>query len=229
MMNFRFSILDSRLLGPCRAARACVGLKSKIENPKSKIPRAARAFSLVEVLVALTIFALSAIILGSSYVNVLNSYAVASRAAATNEDVAFARSLILTQPDVTKLQDGGEFDSASGGRVKWTAEILPTTTADLFTVNFTCEVTSSNGGDPDKTAQTFTVLRPTWSIDPAARAQLRQDTKNRIFELQGKTADGAAGGAAAGGPAGATFGGASGGATGARAGASAPSAGRPSR
>jgi general secretion pathway protein I len=158
-----------------------------------------RAFSLVEVLVALAIFALSAIILGSSYVNVLNSYAVAARSAQTNEDIGFARSLVTTQPDITKLQDGGEFDSATSGRhVKWSAEITPTATADLFTVVFTCEITDAAQPQPDKTVQTFMLLRPTWSIDPAARSQLRQDTRNRINELQGKTAGtGPAAGAAA--------------------------------
>ena len=151
-----------------------------------------RAFSLLEVLVALTIFALSAIILGSAYVNVLNSYAVASRFAKTNEDVAFARSLVVTQPDITKLQDGGEFDGVAG-RVKWSAEITPTTTADVFTVVFTCETTDPAKPDPEKTVQTFTLLRPTWSIDPAARSQLRQDAKNRIYEIQGKTSGAGAG------------------------------------
>ena len=143
-------------------------------------------FTLLEVLVALTIFAMAAIFLGSSYVNVLNSYAVAARAAQSSEDLAFARSLVLTEPDITKLQNGGEFDTASGRRAKWTAEIVPTTIADLFTVTFTCEIANPNAGDPDKSVQTFTVLRPTWSIDPAARSQLRLDAKNRIAELQGK-------------------------------------------
>ena len=146
-------------------------------------------FSLVEVLVALAIFAMSAILLGSSYVNVLNAYAVATRSAQTNEDVAFARSLVITQPDVTKLQDGGAFDSATSGRhVKWSAEITPTATADLFAVAFSCEIADSAQSQPDKTVQTFMLLRPTWSIDAAARSQLRQDAKNRIYELQGKTA-----------------------------------------
>jgi general secretion pathway protein I len=190
-MNFGFSILDFGLAEPSGRAGGAVFLKSKIENQKSKIPRAARGFSLVEVLMALTIFALAAIVLGSSYANVLNSYAVAARTAASSEDLAYARSLVLTQPDLTKLQDGGEFDTASGRHAKWTAEITPTTTADLFTVVFTCEISAANSGDPEKTVQTFTLLRPTWSIDPAARSQLRQDTKNRILELQGKIAGGA--------------------------------------
>jgi general secretion pathway protein I len=95
---------------------------------------------------------------------------------------------VLTQPDITKLQDGGDFDTASGRHAKWTAEITPTTTADLFTVVFTCEFAAANSGSPEKITQTFTVLRPTWSIDPAARSQLRQDAKTRILELQGKLA-----------------------------------------
>jgi prepilin-type N-terminal cleavage/methylation domain-containing protein len=158
----------------------------------SRIPRA--GFSLLEVLVALTIFALSAIILGSAYVNVLNSYAVAGRVAQTHEDLEFARSLVITQPDLTKLEDGGEFDGANGRRVKWSAEITPTTTTDVFTVVFTCEIADPAQPQPEKTVQTFSLLRPTWSIDPAARSLLRQDAKNRIYELQGKTAGAGSGG-----------------------------------
>ena len=158
-------------------------------------------FSLVEVLMALTIFALAAIILGSSYVNVLTSYSIASQTAASSEDLAYARSLVLTQPDITKLQEGGEFETVAGRHAKWSAEITPTTTADLFTVVFSCEFAAANAGDPEKIVQTFTVLRPTWSIDPAARSQLRQDAKTRILELQGKLAGGTGAGGARGGTA----------------------------
>ena len=150
----------------------------------------AGGFSLLEVLVALTIFAMSAIILGSAYVNVLNSYAVAGRFAKTSEDLAFARSLVATQPDITKLESGGEFEGASGRRVKWSAEITPTTTADLFTVVFTCEISDPAQPQPEKVVQTFMLLRPTWSIDAAARSKLREDAKARIFEIQGKAAGG---------------------------------------
>lgn len=143
-------------------------------------------FTLVEVLVALTIFAISAIILSAAYVNILLSYQIVSRVEQTNEDIAFARSLVLTEPDRTKLEQGGEFDTAAGRRAKWSVDIASTTTADLFTVTFTCEIEDPAQTEPQKTVQTFTVLRPTWSIDPAERSQLRQDAKNRIFELQGK-------------------------------------------
>lgn len=144
------------------------------------------AFTLIEVLVALTIFALSAIILGGAYMNVQVSYAAVARGEQVSEDVAFARSLVLTEPDRTKLEQGGEFDTASGRHTKWSVDIASTTTADVFTVTFTCEVSDPAQAEPQKQVQTFTVLRPTWSIDTAERSQLRQDAKNRIYKIQGK-------------------------------------------
>ncbi len=144
------------------------------------------AFTLIEVLVALAIFAMAAIMLGASYLNVLNSYDIVARLNQLDADIAYARSIVVLEPDITKLQNGGEFDTADQRHVKWTADIQPTATADLFTVNFTCEVTSTAGGEPQKVTETFMLLRPTWSVDPAARGQLRTDAHNRILELQGK-------------------------------------------
>jgi general secretion pathway protein I len=58
--------------------------------------------------------------------------------------------------------------------------------ADLFTVVFTCDVTDPSRPGPEKVTQTFTVLRPTWSIDTAERDKLREETRKRITELQQK-------------------------------------------
>ena len=132
------------------------------------------------------IFALSAVILASAYVNVLNGYLIVERVAQSSADVAFARSLVLTEPDRKKLEQGGEFDTTDNRHVKWEVEILSTSTADLFTVNFTCSVGSLGDPEPQKTVQTFTLLRPTWSIDPGERSKLREAAKTRILELQGK-------------------------------------------
>lgn len=135
---------------------------------------------------AIAIFAFSAVILASTYVNVLNGYLLVERSAQSNADLTFARSLVLTEPDRKKLEQGGEFDATDGRRAKWEVEILSTSTADLFTVNFTCTVGATGEAEPQKTVQTFTVLRPTWSIDPAERSKLREDAKQRILEMQAK-------------------------------------------
>jgi general secretion pathway protein I len=131
------------------------------------------------------IFALSAVVLGSTYVNVLNSYEAVSRGNTRDEDVAFARAQLLAEPDRAKVEAGAEFDAVENRHVRWSATIASTAMPDLFTVTFVCEVTDSNkGSEPEKTTQTFTVLRPTWS-DATEKTQLRQALRDRIAEIQG--------------------------------------------
>ena len=151
----------------------------------ARAPRAAAGFSLLEVLVALMIFALSAIVLGSTYVNILNSYEAVARGNTRDEDVAFARAQLLAQTDRAKVEAGAEFDSLENRHVRWSATLASTAMPDLFIVTFFCEVSdTTKGGDAQKTTQTFTVLRPTWS-DAAEKTQLRQAVRDRIAELQG--------------------------------------------
>jgi general secretion pathway protein I len=140
----------------------------------------------MEVLVALCIFAMAAVVLGSSYLNVLLSYELVSRSLLVNEDFAFARQIVLNEPDRKKIEEGGEFETAGGQHARWGAEIESTNVADVFKVTFTCEISDPSRPEPDKIVQTFTLLRPTWVIDAAERGKLKEDAKTRILELQGK-------------------------------------------
>jgi general secretion pathway protein I len=148
--------------------------------------RSGRGFTLLEVLVALCVFAMVVVVLGASYLNVLTSYEVVSRGVVVNEDFAFARQLVLREPDRKKLEQGGEFETADGRRAKWSVEIVSTTMPDVFNLGFTCEIADPTRTEPDKVVQNFTLLRPTWSIDVAERDKLKADVKTRIYELQGK-------------------------------------------
>jgi prepilin-type N-terminal cleavage/methylation domain-containing protein len=142
------------------------------------------AFTLIEVLVALLIFTLTAVVLGGAYLNVLNSYEVAQRANVNDNDVAFARSQLLTIADLPTAEAGAEFDDGNR-HVKWTAEIDPADTTDLFTVTFTCVLTSP-GTAPTKTVvENFMLLRPSWS-DPSAQSTLRAAAASRIAVVQGR-------------------------------------------
>jgi general secretion pathway protein I len=151
-------------------------------------PAGLSAFTLLEVLVALAIFALSAIVLGSAYLNIITSYDVVARNAAVSEDVAFARRQVMTEADRTKLEKGGEFDSANGRRVRWTVDIAPTTMPDLFTVTFNVEIDDPGKTESSKTTETITVLRPTWATDTfvADNEKLRAEVRERIQEIQQK-------------------------------------------
>ena len=148
-----------------------------------------RGFTLLEVIVALAVFALAAVVLGSAYVNVLGAYEAVARGNQTDEDVRFARAQLLAEPDHDKAEKGGDFTAPSGRPVKWHATIEPTTIADLFTVTFTCELGSVAGVDAQTVTETFTVMRPTWA-DPTENSKLKQDAQDRIAKLQGKTPSG---------------------------------------
>lgn len=146
----------------------------------------ARAFTLLEVLVAMTIFAMAAVMLASAYLNVLTSYEVVGRGVQINEDFAFARQQVLNEPDRKKVEEGGEFETAGGRRARWSAEIESTAVADVYRVAFTCEVSDPASPEPVRQTQSFLVLRPTWVIDAAERSKLKEDAKTRILELQTK-------------------------------------------
>jgi general secretion pathway protein I len=150
-----------------------------------RVSRRPSGFTLVEVMVALVIFALAAIVLGAAYVNVLEGYQVAGRLAAEDPDVAYARQELLTQADLTAAEKGDAFDTADGRHVSWTAAITAASTTDLFSVEFTCDITEPSPKPPTKVVQTFMLLRPTWS-DPTERTNLRQAAANRIAVLHGK-------------------------------------------
>jgi len=154
----------------------------------SSVPRrpVLSGFTLLEVLISLLIFVMAAVVLGSSYVNVLNGYDLAQRANERHEDIEFARALLLAEPDRDKAEQGGEFASANGRHVSYHAQIDPTQTADLFAVAFTCEINDPSAKKPETVTENFMVLRPTWS-DPTTNTALLAAAKAKISKLQGTT------------------------------------------
>src|ERR1035441_2284073 len=79
-------------------------------------------FTLLEVLVALAIFAMAAVVLGATYVNALNAYNAASRHNEYDTDLRFVRAAVLTEPDRDKAEQGGDLDLGGGKRAHWQAD-----------------------------------------------------------------------------------------------------------
>ena len=143
------------------------------------------AFTLIEVVISIAIFAIAAVMLGSAYVGVLESYEAASKGRQRDEDMRFARQLLLAESDVKKATEGADFETPDHRRVRWSSTITPTAMPDLFQVEFVCETQDTSG--TKRSSETFTLLRPNWS-EAAARDQLRKDVRERIQELStGKT------------------------------------------
>lgn len=146
-------------------------------------PSTLAAFTLLEVLIALAIFALAAVVLGATYVNALNAYEAVSRRNEYDADLRFVRSAVLTEPDRDKAEEGGDLDLGGSKRAHWQADIASTDTVDLFSVTWTCEITDPARREPYRVTQNFLLLRPTWS-DPVERTKLLEQVKQRILELQ---------------------------------------------
>jgi general secretion pathway protein I len=142
------------------------------------------AFTLLEVLVALAIFALAAVVLGATYVNALNAYEAATRRNEYDGDLRFVRATLLTEPDRDKVEEGGDVDLGGNKRARWQADVAATNTVDLFSVTWTCEITDPARREPYRVTQTFLLLRPTWS-DPVERSALLDQVKQRILQIQG--------------------------------------------
>jgi len=140
---------------------------------------------MLEVLVALAIFAGGAVMLGATYLNVLNGYAFIEHASDYQNEIKFARAALLAEPDLDTVEKGGEFEATNGRHVAWKATVDPTDTADLFTVAFECEINAAELKQPVHTTDTFRLLRPTWSkVDE--RDKLRSAARTRILDLQTK-------------------------------------------
>ena len=145
-----------------------------------------RGFTLLEVLAALTIFALGAVVLASSYINVLTSYSVAARSRDVDQDLVFVRQQLLSESDVEKAKAGAEFDGTGARHIRWSAEIEPhETVVDLFKATLNFESFDPADDEPKKVTETLMVLRPSWVTDAAKRSTLLQAAKDRIKEING--------------------------------------------
>lgn len=144
-----------------------------------------RGLTLIEVLVALAVFALAAVGLAATHGNLLLARESMQRLEREDEALREARAAVLA-PDA--LADGqlvtlsgqtlsGTLQLEDGSEASWEAELALTDVSDLFSVKLT--VRSTNGSREKVTQQEFFLLRPAWSSD-ADRQTRRQAARERL-------------------------------------------------
>lgn len=138
-----------------------------------------RAFTLIEVLVALAIFALAGIMLASAYVNVLHAHDAALRRDARAPALQLVREALRAEPVREVAEEWNELELPDEGLAHWRAVIVPTNVADLFDVTLEVELTLD--ADTEAYTETTRLLRPTWS-EPAERETLRTEARTRLAE-----------------------------------------------
>lgn len=146
--------------------------------------RSARAFTLIEVLVSLAIFALAAVVLSVAYLNVIGSYRTMGSRHEAQEDWKWVRSVVLAEPEREKVEEGGQLSLPDGRQVTWSAKIEQAGVADLFRLTLQVESPGSGNLPAWKHEESLHMLRPAWS-DPAERDRLRALTKQRVDKEQG--------------------------------------------
>lgn len=141
--------------------------------------RHSRGFTLVEVLVSLAIFALAAVVLSMSYLNVIGSYRDMGGRQQAEEDWKWLRQGLLNEPDRKKVEEGGRRALPSGESLNWSAQIAETNVADLFRVTLQAATARTEGPDAWQRSQIVYLFRPAWS-DPADREKLRDESRRRL-------------------------------------------------
>src|SRR2546425_111360 len=130
------------------------------------------AFTLIEVLVSLAIFALAAVVLGATYLNVLTGYAAVAKRNEHDQDLRLVRAVVLAEPDRKKAETGGDQALPGNRTAHWETKIEEAGVADLFQVRLRCEIRDPAQPQSWVGEETFRLLRPTWS-DPVVRDKLR--------------------------------------------------------
>ena len=148
------------------------------------VPGRRGGFTLIEVVVALMLFSFAVVVLAASYVNVLNSIESVRVDQTLEQELAFVRAQLLMEPELEKIEEGGEVPTPTHGMAVWDAVVLPTSIADLFRVDLSIELTGEGEAVPARmVTQTIFVLRPSWS-EPTERDELRAESRKRIEELR---------------------------------------------
>lgn len=138
-----------------------------------------RAFSLLECIIALALFSMSAAVLTNAFVNALLARERSYSNEQLNADIRAVRMQLLLEPNLEDAEEGGDLETLNHGEASWNATIEPTNVVDLFRVDWNVEFLSPPEGDPISHAETVYLLRPTWS-ESNERSELLEDKKQAL-------------------------------------------------
>ncbi len=142
------------------------------------------AFSLIEVVIAVAIFATAATVLMSTFVNALLARESAVSNDLVNADIRAVRMQLLLEPDIEAAEDGDEYETLNSGEASWQAIIQPTNVVDLFRVEFSIQFSEPPEGQAAEYLETLYLLRPTWS-ESEDRSSLLQDKREALEDIRG--------------------------------------------
>ena len=134
-------------------------------------------FTLIEVLVALALFAVALNIISASFINVLIIREKKDKLTYESFAIDTARKQLLLEKNIEEAQDGATFENYEIGETSWSSEIFPTEIVDLYECNLTIDFLDQENLRHE---ETLFLLRPTWSQSDE-RLTLLEDKKNKLI------------------------------------------------
>ena len=140
-------------------------------------------FSLMEVLVALAIFAIAIAVLAQAVNNAIRGLELVKHDQHQAQLYRFGLRQILRLEERDEVEDGGKFETPEDGSIDWSAEVEETEILDLFELKVEMSLEGQEVSVFDDKEgvhlETLYVYRPTWS-DSLDRESLLQDKQDAL-------------------------------------------------
>lgn len=144
---------------------------------------------LIEVLIALAIFGLSAVYLVDGAFVASRTIRVMKDTREMEQDLLWVRSQVFQEADYEKMEEGGDIQALSMGEVKWETEIEMTEVLDLYKVRLALDYDGNDelGIEPGERVSQMLVYRPAWGKNSefaTERSRLLEDKRDKIREIK---------------------------------------------
>ena len=148
-----------------------------------------KGFMLIEVLIALSLFGLSAVYLVEGAFVASRTIRFMKDTRELEQDLLWARNEIFQEADYEKLSEGGDLPTPTMGDIQWETEVEMTDVTDLYKVILSLSYDGNDelGVEPGERTYAMLMLRPTWSKHgdfSSERERLWEDRKELILELE---------------------------------------------
>lgn len=148
-----------------------------------------KGFMLIEVLIALALFGLTALYLVEGAFVGSRTMLQMKRSQELEQDLLWARSEIFRETNYEKLKEGGELETINIGEIFWEVEVEMTDIVDLYRVLLTLSWDGNSELDIESGEREYVMLllRPTWmnhSDFKTDRQWLLEEKSEKIRELR---------------------------------------------
>ena len=133
------------------------------KQSNESISKNRHGFSLIEVVVAVALFAAASVVLTSAFVNALLAREHGQNNSLRTDDIRAVRLQLLLEENRDDAEDGGDFETLHSGLATWRCSIEESQIIDLFKVLFEIKFSDPIEGTDENYLESLYLLRPTWS------------------------------------------------------------------